>query len=117
MALLRPAPSAPDLRMDVAREFTRKHFVRSVAPEVIAVAKGFGRILAGDFIASADLPRFKASAMDGFAVRSSDLHGSGQRRLKIIGRSAAGHPAHLELGQSETMRVLTGSVLPAGADW
>lgn len=116
--MTRGQEATPSRRLTVheARGFLKRHFGRSVGTEVLPVAQAFGRILAGDFIASSDLPRFNASAMDGFAVRSSDLQSGRQGRLKVVGRSLAGHPASLELGRFEAMRILTGAVLPAGAD-
>jgi molybdopterin molybdotransferase len=104
------------LTIDAARDFIGRQFKTTVASESIAAAAALGRIVAGDIRANADLPRFNASAMDGYAVRAADLEGSGLTTLRIVGRSLAGHPAQLELGEGEAMRVLTGAVLPEGAD-
>lgn len=104
------------MTIDAARDFIRRQFATTVATESIEAAAGLGRIIAGDLRANADLPRFNASAMDGYAVRTADLGGAKLRTLRVIGRSLAGHPAQLELGEGEAMRVLTGAVLPTGAD-
>lgn len=104
------------MTIDAARDFIRRQFAITVATESIEATAGRGRIVAGDLRANADLPRFNASAMDGYAVRTADIEGARLRTLRVIGRSLAGHPAQLELGEGEAMRVLTGAVLPAGAD-
>src|SRR4029077_242387 len=59
-----------------------------------------------------DLPPFASSAMDGFAVRSSDTPG----RLPVVARIAAGVPAPRALEPGEAMGIATGGVVPDGAD-
>ena len=54
--------------------------------------------------------------MDGYAVRSAGLDREGAKRLRIVGRSAAGHPFHASVGAGEAVRIFTGAVLPTGAD-
>lgn len=107
-----PAPTT----IDSACDFIGRQFATTVGTESIAAAAGLGRIVAGDLRANADLPRFNASAMDGYAVRTADLEGTRRKALRVVGRSLAGHPAQAELAQGEAMRVLTGAVLPTGAD-
>ena len=73
-----PAPT----KIDEARDFIRRQFTTVVGSENLETAAGLGRILAGDFRAGADLPRFDASAMDGYAVRTADLlDGNNTRRI------------------------------------
>lgn len=81
--------------------------------ETIGLADCVGRVLAEPFRAASDLPRFDQSAMDGYAVRVEGLMPGAW--LPVTGRSAAGEvPACLAIG--EVCRILTGAVLPAGAD-
>lgn len=80
--------------------------------ETVAIADAAGRALAEDIVASADLPRWPVSAVDGYAVRSAD----GGGRLRVVGESAAGRPLDRELGAGEAAQILTGAVLPRGAD-
>ena len=80
--------------------------------ETLHLADCPGRVAAEDVVAPADLPAFPASAVDGYAVRSAD--GGGQ--LRVAGESAAGRPFTGELPAREAARILTGGVLPAGAD-
>ena len=59
-----------------------------------------------------DLPPFDSSAMDGFALRSSDTPG----RLPVVHRIPAGTPAPRSLEAGEAMGIATGAVVPEGAD-
>lgn len=72
----------------------------------------YGRVLAKDVVAPAQLPAFPSSAVDGFAVRAAD----GGKSLQVAGESAAGRPSERDLEPGSAIRILTGGVLPAGAD-
>jgi molybdopterin molybdotransferase len=72
----------------------------------------YGRVLAEDVVAPAPLPAFPSSAVDGFAVRAAD----GGKALRVAGESAAGRPSERDLEPGTAIRILTGGVLPAGAD-
>ena len=80
--------------------------------EDVVLADCPGRVLAEDLIAPAQLPPFPASAVDGYAIRS----GEGGGRLPVVGESAAGRPLAGELPPGAAARILTGGVLPQGAD-
>lgn len=84
--------------------------------EEVELGAALGRVAAEDVSAPIDLPPFDASAMDGYAVRSASLDREGAKRLRIVGRSAAGHPFHASVGAGEAVRIFTGAVLPTGAD-
>jgi molybdopterin molybdotransferase len=71
-----------------------------------------GRVLAEDLVASRALPPFPSSAVDGYAIRSAD----GGGRLRVVGESAAGRPFDGPLPPGTAARILTGGVLPDGAD-
>jgi len=78
-----------------------------------------GRVLAEDVIATAAVPPFDGSAMDGFAVRAGDLAGAAPGApvsLEVIGESRAGEPAATALRAGEAVAISTGAVIPAGAD-
>ncbi len=75
-----------------------------------------GCFLAEEVPAPADIPPFANSAMDGFAVRSSDLEGGGAE-LAVKGVLPAGSPPPAEpLAPGEAIQIMTGAVMPAGAD-
>ena len=71
-----------------------------------------GRVLAEDLVAGYRLPPFPSSAVDGYAIRAAD----GGGRLHIVGESAAGRPFDGSLPAGAAARILTGGVLPDGAD-
>ncbi|MGC5629826.1 gephyrin-like molybdotransferase Glp [Georgenia sp. Z1344] len=88
-----------------------------VAAEHVSLADAPGRVLAGEVAAVVAVPPFTASAMDGFAVRTSDvdLLPDGALELVVAGDLPAGSgPAVLPPGTA--MRIMTGAALPAGAD-
>lgn len=80
--------------------------------EAVGLADAAGRALAEDVVAAGELPPFPTSAVDGYALRAGDAG----RRLDVIGESAAGRPFSGEVGPGQAARILTGAVLPAGAD-
>ena len=87
--------------------------------ESILLSDSSGRIIDHDVIATFPSPRFDNSAMDGFAVRSSDTHEASQQTpvsLKNIGSSAAGSPSSLKLKPGECIQCMTGAKIPNGAD-
>ncbi|QQE77400.1 gephyrin-like molybdotransferase Glp [Alicyclobacillus sp. SO9] len=88
----------------------------SVFPvEQLAVQAAQGRVLSEDVFARVSLPPFHRSMMDGFAIRTTDLH-SLPTKLRVTGKTEAGNPAQLELGEGEAVRITTGSAVPIGAD-
>lgn len=80
--------------------------------EAVGLAECSGRVLAEDLTAPGQLPPFPSSAVDGYAIRAAD----GGGRLRVFGESAAGRPLAGELPPGCAARILTGGVLPAGAD-
>lgn len=80
--------------------------------ERVAIGEAVGRVLAADISAPAELPAFATSAVDGFALRASDAG----ETLRVIGESAAGRPFAGGVERGTAARILTGGVLPAGAD-
>jgi molybdopterin molybdotransferase len=88
-----------------------KHTDR-LGSEMRALADCAGRVVAQDVVAPASLPAYPASAVDGFAVRAADAG----RTLRVLGESAAGRPYAGTVGQGTAARILTGGVLPDGAD-
>ncbi|MBD1545728.1 gephyrin-like molybdotransferase Glp [Roseibium aggregatum] len=83
--------------------------------EWVALADANGRILSEDLASTRTQPPFAASAMDGYAVRHSDLSAM-PARLKVIGEAPAGHGFSGSIGPGETVRIFTGAPVPDGAD-
>ena len=80
--------------------------------ERVALAHCIGRVLAEDLVAPASLPLFPSSAVDGYAVRAADAG----KPLRVLGESAAGRPFASTIEPGTAARILTGGVLPDGAD-
>ena len=90
-------------------------FARPLGPERVALDDACGRVLAEDVRAPGPLPPFDYSAMDGYAVATSDLPGDGPWELPVVGESSAGGELP-ELVPGTACRIYTGARLPAGAD-
>jgi len=82
----------------------------------VTIHEATGHILAGDVTSPLDVPPFINSAMDGYAINSIDIPQSGEQTLKIIGKSFAGAPFNGEVKAGESIRIMTGAVVPDGAD-
>jgi molybdopterin molybdotransferase len=80
--------------------------------EPVALGEAAGRVLATDLRAPRSLPAFPSSAVDGYAIRSADAGGT----LRVLGESAAGRPLEGALQPGTAARILTGGVVPEGAD-
>ena len=88
---------------------------RPLGTESVALDEAAGRILTGRVIAMIDSPRAEVSAMDGYAVRNSDL-GTFPSSLTVVGKSFPGSGWHGTLQAGECVRIFTGAPVPAGAD-
>jgi molybdopterin molybdotransferase len=103
----------PDaLRVDKAREAIRSCLVQVKEVETVKIRDALGRILAQDIVPQIDVPAHDNSAMDGYAVRFADL----ERPLREIGTALAGKPFSGKVGAGECVRIMTGAVIPEGAD-
>jgi len=80
--------------------------------ERVALADATGRVLAEDLVGEAPLPPFPSSAVDGYAVRADDAG----KTLRVLGESAAGRPFEGNVAPGTAARILTGGVVPDGAD-
>lgn len=81
----------------------------------IPLAEADGRVLAADLAAPIDLPPFENSAVDGYAVRFSDLTPDAPTRLPVSGRVPAGaSPA--SAAPRSAVRIFTGAPMPDGLD-
>ena len=87
-----------------------------VAPELVPVTRGLGRVLAEDFAAPIDVPPADNSAVDGYAVTSADIPPTGARELRVVADLAAGSVFEGALAGGQALRIMTGAPMPAGAD-
>lgn len=89
--------------------------LRPVEAEAVPVAEAFGRVLAEDSAARLTNPPGAISAMDGYAVRGTDVAET-PADLRLIGEAPAGGAFGGTVGPGETVRIFTGGILPDGAD-
>ncbi len=93
--------------------------ITPLQPLELPLTEAYGCVLARDVVAEVDIPAFASSAMDGFAVRSSevaDATPSSPVELRIAGRAMIGRRPEGTVGGGEAMRIATGAPIPAGAD-
>jgi len=83
--------------------------------ESVSIRAALGRVLMRDVIAPYDVPAHDNSAMDGFAVRAADLPAN-ENRLTLVGTAYAGAAFSGVVGAGQAVRVMTGAVMPRGAD-
>ena len=88
--------------------------IAPLEPITVGLLEAHGCVLAEDVAAETDVPPFANSAMDGYAVRSSDAYEGAE--LEVVGELAAGSGADLEVGFGQAVRIMTGAPVPAGAD-
>ena len=84
--------------------------------ETVALSEADGRVLASDIAAPLPLPPFTNSAVDGYAVRGSDLPREGERAFPVAGRIAAGASGRAAAAPGHAMRIFTGAPMPQGTD-
>ena len=96
-----------------------RDYVLSVAtrrdPSMLAVSEVLGLVLAEQIVSDEAIPPFANTAMDGFAVRSVDVVDA-PCDLRIVGTAAAGPASGLVIDAGEAARIMTGAVIPGGAD-
>jgi molybdopterin molybdotransferase len=89
--------------------------VRTLEPLSVDLLDALGATLADDAIADRDVPPFRNSAMDGYAVIAADVAGA-PATLRVVGEIAAGGMPSGPIVRGEAMRIMTGAPLPDGAD-
>jgi len=99
-----------------AREVIARFLSPVTATERLNVRAALGRVLAEDVVSPLNVPAHDNSAMDGYAVRFADLKGDGEATLKVTGTAFAGAPFPGAVKAGECVRIMTGGVVPAGAD-
>ena len=84
--------------------------------ESVPLRSALGRVLAADIRAGINVPSGRNSAMDGYAINAAALPAGGTTTLRLVGASFAGQPFPGRLGPGECVRIMTGALMPAGAD-
>jgi molybdopterin molybdotransferase len=108
--------SGPLMRIETAEALIAERVAPVAEIETVSLAAALGRVIAHDIEAPLDLPPFDNSAVDGYAVRHSDLAREAETRLHVVDRLTAGHAAEHPVAAGEAIRIFTGAPMPAGAD-
>ena len=85
---------------------------RLLGTEHVGIDQALNRVLAEDVLSDIDVPPFNKSAMDGFACRRADL----ANELTMIETIPAGYMPEKTIGQNQCAKIMTGAVVPEGAD-
>ena len=93
--------------------------VEPLSPLQLGLMDAHGCVLTEDVVAPAALPGFDNSAVDGYAVRLEDVRSASQANpvvLPVTGDVAAGPASPLRVQPGVCVRIMTGAMMPAGAD-
>jgi molybdopterin molybdotransferase len=102
----------PDsLSVEHAQQLVLASLLPMAEQETVKIRQAYGRTLAADIFAPIDVPPHDYSAMDGYALKASDLH-----TFRVIGSSLAGHAYTDKINDGECIRIMTGSLIPPGCD-
>ncbi len=118
---LRDASCADDydpnsMPVDKARALITRFLTPLTSTERVPVRSALGRVLAEDVISPINVPAHDNSAMDGYAVRFTDLKSAVDVSLTVVGSSFAGKPYVGKMQADEAVRIMTGAVMPPEAD-
>jgi molybdopterin molybdotransferase len=89
---------------------------RCTAPELVPLPDACGRVLAEPGRAPADVPPADNSAVDGYAVTSADIPAQATAELEVVADLPAGSVYDGALRPGQSIRIMTGAPMPAGAD-
>ena len=99
-----------------AQDFIARLVPRVQAVESLALRSALGRVLARDIVSPIAVPAHDNSAMDGYALRSSDLAAGGDTVIAVAGTAYAGQPFEGSVPPGQGLRIMTGAVMPDGLD-
>ena len=98
-----------------ARVVSMLERLRARMPESVPLGEALGRILTRDVASPIELPPFRNSQMDGYAVRAVDV-ASAPVSLPVVGEVAAAPGAPAALKPGTAVKIMTGAPVPEGAD-
>ena len=99
-----------------ARAFIHQFLAPIEGTVRVPIRSALGRVLAQDVLSPVDVPAHRNSAMDGWAMRGADLSADREATLDEIGASFAGKPFAGRVEKGQCVRIMTGGVVPEGAD-
>ena len=95
-----------------ARQFIKQFLSPVAETETVTTMQALGRVLAADIVSPSNVPNHNNSAMDGYAFKYSE----GAKIIKVIGTAFAGKAFAGEVKAGECIKIMTGAVIPTGAD-
>jgi molybdopterin molybdotransferase len=104
------------LRADSALEFLQKMVTPVSQTESVGLKAALGRVLVHDVVSPIDVPAHDNSAMDGFAFDGALLQSGQSLNLEIVGTALAGKSWSGAVSSAQCVKIMTGSVMPAGLD-
>jgi molybdopterin molybdotransferase len=119
MSELGPSPLAAreaNLSVAEARAAIAARLQPITACETVPLAQALGRVLAEDVISPIDVPAHDNSAMDGYAFAGGALRADAPLELRSVATVMAGAPYRGTVEAGQCVRIMTGAVMPAGAD-
>ncbi|MDQ7030849.1 MAG: molybdopterin molybdotransferase MoeA [Ardenticatenia bacterium] len=106
------------ISVEQAQEHILAH-IGELDAEPVPLFEAVGRVLAEDIVAEHNIPPFRNSAMDGYAVRAADTDGASPERpilLRVVETVAAGTAPTAPVVPGTAARIMTGAPMPPGAD-
>ena len=99
------------IHLEKAQELAGKHAILP-GTETVPLQESMGRVLAEDIFSDRDVPPFSRATMDGFACRREDLPGP----LEVLETLHAGKMPTRKTGPGQCSRIMTGAMIPEGAN-
>jgi len=99
-----------------AQEFIARVLQPLREVETVALRDSLQRVLAADIVSPIDVPAHDNSAMDGYALRGSELSAGADSVFTIAGTELAGAPLAGDVAPGHCVRIMTGAVMPHGLD-
>jgi len=104
-----------NLRVEQALEQIQHSITPVQETLTLPLMQAHNHVLTEDIRSPLNVPPYKNSAMDGYALRGADL-GNNDITLDLIGTAFAGNPFDGEVRGGQCVRIMTGAKLPDGAD-
>lgn len=104
------------LSIEQARERIQNDIVPITLQQRLPIRDALNRVLAKAVISKIDVPAYNNSAMDGYAIAGADISEEHAINFHLIGTAFAGIPFEGTCQAGETIRIMTGAVIPEGCD-
>ena len=107
-------PNSMDAKLALQLILEQMNALDSV--ENVPIREALNRTLAENITSNINVPGHTNSAMDGYAIISSDIPSEGLMSLNNIGTAWAGRPYQERVNPGECIRIMTGAAMPEGTD-